>query len=354
MTENRHIETDTLIFRFLEPLQRCFNEAMYTMGRGVDQDRVATNRQELRANKEDRFQHKAGTMPSDPSVILHTHLSEGEPDLSQTILAPGPKGKAMAVNRITAAQLADHPKDGNTSGPVSTIATKSGKDTPLTKQSPPPTLNGPLLYSPPLNGNHPGVTSMPRENKPPAPMKQADQRPTGRGATRSKTEKRMAGTIKSPTRPYAIDDARGATGTCAENIGPAAYPEQCMKEKGAKGPWSKQVTSPSHLSRRIPLTPQVRGTADRVAASIEPLLAQARGVSPHAFQTTTESTTTIASGPDFRSETESHTIGRVSNTFNVNVSMSADDGLKADDRQTLEDALVDILRTAARRHGLDL
>jgi hypothetical protein len=43
----------------------------------------------------------------------------------------------------------------------------------------------------------------------------------------------------------------------------------------------------------------------------------------------------------------------VQNTFNVSVSIAQGEGLGADEREGLEEALVEILRQAARRHGLE-
>ncbi|QSQ15419.1 hypothetical protein [Myxococcus landrumensis] len=44
----------------------------------------------------------------------------------------------------------------------------------------------------------------------------------------------------------------------------------------------------------------------------------------------------------------------VRNTFNVNVQVGSDNAATGLDRRTLEDALVDILRETARRHGLEV
>jgi len=68
-------------------------------------------------------------------------------------------------------------------------------------------------------------------------------------------------------------------------------------------------------------------------------------VTRHSFRTKIESE---AQKADF------DTVNRVNNTFNVNVSMAGDNGLTLNHREALEDALVDILRTAARRQGLEV
>ncbi|WP_338866123.1 hypothetical protein [Myxococcus stipitatus] len=44
----------------------------------------------------------------------------------------------------------------------------------------------------------------------------------------------------------------------------------------------------------------------------------------------------------------------VRNTFNVNVQVGSDSAAPGLDRRTLEDALVDILRETARRHGMEV
>ncbi|MCP3060350.1 hypothetical protein LXT21_16335 [Myxococcus sp. K38C18041901] len=51
---------------------------------------------------------------------------------------------------------------------------------------------------------------------------------------------------------------------------------------------------------------------------------------------------------------EPTTSSPVQNTFNVSVQVGADNTAAGMDRRTLEDALVDILRESARRHGLEV
>ncbi|WP_143097091.1 hypothetical protein [Myxococcus fulvus] len=51
---------------------------------------------------------------------------------------------------------------------------------------------------------------------------------------------------------------------------------------------------------------------------------------------------------------EPNTSSPVQNTFNVSVQVGADNAATGVDRRTLEDALVDILRESARRHGLEV
>ncbi|WP_141323093.1 hypothetical protein [Myxococcus sp. AB025B] len=52
--------------------------------------------------------------------------------------------------------------------------------------------------------------------------------------------------------------------------------------------------------------------------------------------------------------TEPNTSAPVQNTFNVSVQVGTDNAATGMDRRTLEDALVDILRESARRHGLEV
>ncbi|MCE9671253.1 hypothetical protein LY474_25930 [Myxococcus stipitatus] len=55
-----------------------------------------------------------------------------------------------------------------------------------------------------------------------------------------------------------------------------------------------------------------------------------------------------------RASTEAPPSSAVRNTFNVNVHLDPATAPGGMDRRTLEDALVDILRETARRHGLEV
>ncbi|WP_342374036.1 hypothetical protein NVS55_21745 [Myxococcus stipitatus] len=79
--------------------------------------------------------------------------------------------------------------------------------------------------------------------------------------------------------------------------------------------------------------------AQQVSQELAPLVTRAE-------QLTRQTRASEASTP-----TES---AAVRNTFNVNVQVGSDNAATGLDRRTLEDALVDILRETARRHGLEV
>jgi hypothetical protein len=89
----------------------------------------------------------------------------------------------------------------------------------------------------------------------------------------------------------------------------------------------------------------VRQAAATAAEGLEPVLDQAYGISQQAF----ESLTAPVPGED-----EAPPATRVSNNFQVNVSMSGTNSTGTDQHEAIEEALVDILRLAARRHGLEV
>lgn len=96
----------------------------------------------------------------------------------------------------------------------------------------------------------------------------------------------------------------------------------------------------------IPPAPHpVRRTAGMVAEGLEPVLEQAYGISQQAFQL--ENAT--APGGD-----EAPPATRVNNNFHVNVSMSGTNSMNSEQHEAFEDALVEILRLAARRQGLEV
>jgi hypothetical protein len=110
---------------------------------------------------------------------------------------------------------------------------------------------------------------------------------------------------------------------------------------------SLQIPEPSSSqpARIIPLTRPLQRAADQVTVGMEPVLDQAYGVTRQSLEAEQES---AVEGAD------STPVSRVNNTFNVNVSMSADAGMTVEQREALKDALIDILRSAARRQGLEV
>lgn len=96
---------------------------------------------------------------------------------------------------------------------------------------------------------------------------------------------------------------------------------------------SEQVNTPL-------LKQQVFAKATLAASAVEPSLEEAYQLT----QTRLKTQETIEKEPS----------GLVSNTFNVSVSMNNDTTQNGIDRNALEEALTDILRTSARRHGLEV
>ena len=100
------------------------------------------------------------------------------------------------------------------------------------------------------------------------------------------------------------------------------------------------------LNPTIPPAPRpVRRAAGMVAEGLEPVLEQAYGISQQAFQL---EDATAPSGQEAPPAT------RVSNNFHVNVSMSGINSINSEQHEAFEDALVEILRLAARRQGLEV
>lgn len=80
---------------------------------------------------------------------------------------------------------------------------------------------------------------------------------------------------------------------------------------------------------------------EKVTSGLTPVWEQAQGAT-HAALPVERVTTSSAQGAAVR------------NTFNVNVHLDSSEAPAGMDRRSLEDALVDILRETARRHGLEV
>jgi hypothetical protein len=89
----------------------------------------------------------------------------------------------------------------------------------------------------------------------------------------------------------------------------------------------------------------VRQAAGKVAEGLDPVLDQAYGISQQAFGGLTE---------PVPGKNESPPATRVNNNFHVKVSMSGNSTTNTEQHEAFEEALVDILRLAARRHGLEV
>ena len=102
------------------------------------------------------------------------------------------------------------------------------------------------------------------------------------------------------------------------------------------------MPSPSNLTASSDYPPRdLRRAARQVADSMDPVFDQAYATSTRAFDDTPRPAATRGSVP------------RVSNTFNVSVAVGGTEG-PVPDASALEEALVDLLRTAARRQGLEV
>ncbi|QRN93820.1 hypothetical protein JRI60_32260 [Archangium violaceum] len=86
--------------------------------------------------------------------------------------------------------------------------------------------------------------------------------------------------------------------------------------------------------------------AEQVTRGLSPVWEQAHQLTHTALTVERASTpaSTVTAPPS----------GAVRNTFNVNVHLDPSAPQEGLDRRTLEDALVDILRETARRHGLEV
>ncbi len=107
-----------------------------------------------------------------------------------------------------------------------------------------------------------------------------------------------------------------------------------------------EATPTFESNSTIPPAPRpVRRAAGMVAEGLEPVLEQAYGLSQQAFQ--------LEDAPE-PSGQEAPPATRVSNNFHVNVSMSGTNSINSEQHEAFEDALVEILRLAARRQGLEV
>lgn len=96
-------------------------------------------------------------------------------------------------------------------------------------------------------------------------------------------------------------------------------------------------------SKMTTVTPRsIQRQSQRLSQGIDPVLQSAHHL-------TNEALSPESSADDIDMPT-----GRVQNTFNVNVSMNQDDASANSQREILQDTLLDMLRTSARRQGLDI
>ncbi|MCP3923917.1 MAG: hypothetical protein GY714_15170 [Desulfobacterales bacterium] len=103
---------------------------------------------------------------------------------------------------------------------------------------------------------------------------------------------------------------------------------------------------------KIPLTREVKQLANRIVKAVNPVLEQVQtakflpNVDENSGYPPRENATEL--------NNEIRENNNVKNTFNVNVAMSADSSTTINNSEILEDALIDILLTSARRQGLEI
>jgi hypothetical protein len=87
----------------------------------------------------------------------------------------------------------------------------------------------------------------------------------------------------------------------------------------------------------------VRAVARRLAGAVEPVIEEAYHLTQAGLGRAT------ASGPE-----GAESPGLVHNTFNITVNLCSDEASARVDPAALADALSDVLRSSARRHGLEI
>ena len=86
----------------------------------------------------------------------------------------------------------------------------------------------------------------------------------------------------------------------------------------------------------------IQNQSSQISQSIDPILERAHQISNQSFS------------QDSLDDDLDIPVSRVQNTFNVNVAMNQDTASASLDRELLQTALLDMLRTAARRQGLEI
>lgn len=104
-----------------------------------------------------------------------------------------------------------------------------------------------------------------------------------------------------------------------------------------------EVTDPPTLSR--PPNPLPARLAEQVTSGVAPVMERAHQLTRAALPPERSTRAQSAAAPPGEA---------VRNTFNVNVHLDPSGPPSGVDRRTLEEALVDILRDTARRHGLEV
>lgn len=107
-------------------------------------------------------------------------------------------------------------------------------------------------------------------------------------------------------------------------------------------PNEQSLSTPAVAHAAVPRG-NVQAAARRLANAVEPSLEQAYRLTQARLDTSAASTSERIDSPRL-----------VHNTFNVNVTLRTDDASASPDPTALADALTEVLRTAARRHGLEL
>jgi hypothetical protein len=185
-------------------------------------------------------------------------------------------------------------------------------------------------------------------------------RPQGIPVSRGDYSEKAADGDLSVVEPASVDDISGS-GTIEKPKSPdrneSVYPDVRTTNPAEKStalipirvtPNSTlHAKAPTVVPRSImpPAPRPVRQVAGMLAEGLKPVLDRAYGISQQAFEELP------APVPG---EEATPRATRVNNNFHVNVSMAGANSSSAAEHEAIEKALVDILRLAARRHGLEV
>ncbi len=165
---------------------------------------------------------------------------------------------------------------------------------------------------------------------PAAPAPADSVLPPGRIDTVHRTPRRV------PVRPVPFVGAPSASPAIGAATPAAAPTHGAGASAGALAPLPTAVGHSPRQQRRV---------ARQVIDGMEPVFDQAHAATVRAFEDSRDEPVTA--------DATQATVPRVSNTFNVNVAVGANQDPAAD-AGALEDALVELLRSAARRQGLEV
>ena len=403
MPEKRYIASIDLVSRILNPLQRSLDEAMGTMGRGLDPHRLAQAEKQ-----QDRSSIRTpGTLshvetasfandrpkPTSTGPLTRRKLLDSRKSKNQMVTTtkeafgtaltieaktvpsrvppetpPGIDQIGSPKKRETPLPGSVHRSDKTVSGlpreafqktvpaqsvagiePSQKAAIRPDRAEPLSATSASGQRNGQPVEAPAYSTQVPRATSVPvADSTGPDEIERAEkvQSWPEKAPQPEIAQKRSPG-VPVQSRPVSRSDASESIGPTIQRQVPETHPEPT--QASGRGPTVTRAGIPApqreEAARIIPMARPLRRAAGHVAAGMEPALDQAYAVTRESLE----------AGPEPATErADSAPVSRVSNTFNVNVSMSTDQGLTAEQREALKDTLIDILSSAARRHGLEV